>query len=219
MDKATAQNKFERQLNELTNRIQQNYTIMSKSNKRLRTDNHQIVKDMELANKALDAGLINVSQHRKLVRDISNMYGGQIKNNITASKTQMAMLNRYVSDLNKYINYIQRNVNKGLTGRQFEQKLPTIFRKELITLLDQLSPRAAKATTLMKKLEGAFKDGLITQSQYSNLLTATRAGLMQLNAAMNKAATGGMANLDKRFMTLTRSQRMLNYAMQVSAFK
>lgn len=219
MDKATAQNKFERQLNELTNRIQQNYTIMSKSNKRLRTDNHQIVKDIELTNKALNAGLINVSQHRKLVRDISNMYGGQIKNNITASKTQMAMLNRYVSDLNKYINYIQRNVNKGLTGRQFEQKLPTIFRKELITLLDQLSPRAAKATTLMKKLEGAFKDGLITQSQYSNLLTATRAGLMQLNAAMNKAATGGMANLDKRFMTLTRSQRMLNYAMQVSAFR
>lgn len=219
MDKATAQNKFERQLNELTNRIQQNYTIMSKSNKRLRTDNHQIVKDMELVNKALNAGLITVSQHRKLVRDISNMYGGQIKNNITATKTQMAMLNRYVNDLNKYINYIQRNVNKGLTGRQFEQKLPTIFRKELITLLDQLSPRAAKATTLMKKLEGAFKDGLITQSQYSNLLTATRAGLMQLNTAMNKAATGGMANLDKRFMTLTRSQRMLNYAMQVSAFK
>ena len=219
MDKATAQNKFERQLNELTNRIQQNYTIMSKSNKRLRTDNQQIVKDMELANKALNAGLITVSQHRKLVRDISNMYGGQIKNNITATKTQMAMLNRYVNDLNKYINYIQRNVNKGLTGRQFEQRLPTIFRKELITLLDQLSPRAAKATTLMKKLEGAFKDGLITQSQYSNLLTATRAGLMQLNAAMNKAATGGMANLDKRFMTLTRSQRMLNYAMQVSAFR
>jgi len=219
MDKATAQNKFERQLNELTNRIQQNYTIMSKSNKRLRTDNHQIVKDMELANKALNAGLIKVSQHRKLVRDISNMYGGQIKNNITATKTQMAMLNRYVNDLNKYINYIQRNVNKGLTGRRFEQKLPTIFRKELITLLDQLSPRAAKSTTLMKKLEGAFKDGLITQSQYSNLLTATRAGLMQLNAAMNKAATGGMANLDKRFMTLTRSQRMLNYAMQVSAFR
>lgn len=219
MDKATAQNKFERQLNELTNRIQQSYTIMSKSNKRLRTDNHQIVKDIELANKALNAGLITVSQHRKIVRDISNIYGGQIKNNITATKTQMAMLNRYVSDLNKYINYIQRNVNKGLTGRQFEQKLPTIFRKELITLLDQLSPRAAKSTTLMKKLEGAFKDGLITQSQYSNLLTATRAGLMQLNSAMNKAATGGMANLDKRFMTLTRSQRMLNYAMQVSAFK